>query len=63
MKTGELINKQETLLYIFNLFDISFYILYTDKTNNEAAIYLLIKHSLRKPLIKFTLNLLTRAWK
>ena len=37
MKTGELINKQETLVYIFSLFDISFYILYTDKTNNEAA--------------------------
>ena len=48
MTTGELINKQEILLYIFNLFDISFYIFYTDKTNNEAAIYLLIKHSLKK---------------
>ena len=50
MKTGALINEQETPVYIFNLFDISLYILYTDKTNNEAANLPLDKTHFKKTL-------------
>ena len=49
---GEVINEQETPIYIFNLFDISFYILYTDKTNNKATdIPLANKNSLKNPYL------------